>query len=103
MTRRIARFLLLAALFVLPAAVLLPHLSEFGFQPGAEFSDMAITHYPTTLYLQRVLTQQRTVPLWSPLILGGYPFAANPLSGLHYPPGWLALLFPLPFGLNLMV
>ena len=27
--------------------------------------------------------------------------SANPLSGLHYPPGWLGLLLPLPFGLNL--
>ena len=41
------------------------------------------------------------MPLWSNTILSGYPFAANPLSGLHYPLGWPGLLLPLPFGLNL--
>jgi hypothetical protein len=35
--------------------------------------------------------------------LSGYPFAANPLSGLWYPPGWLILLAPLPFGFNLLI
>jgi hypothetical protein len=35
--------------------------------------------------------------------LSGYPFAANPLSGLWYPPGWLALLLPLPLGFNLLI
>ena len=36
------------------------------------------------------------------MIMSGYPFAGDPLSGLWYPPGWLALLFPLPFGINLI-
>ena len=66
------------------------------------FSDASISHYPDTLFLQRSLAQGQ-VPLWSPNILSGYPFAADPLSGLWYPLGWLALLFPLPFGLNLTV
>jgi hypothetical protein len=37
------------------------------------------------------------------LILSGYPFAANPLAGIWYLPGWLAYLFPLPLGFNLSV
>jgi len=35
--------------------------------------------------------------------MSGYPFAANPLSGLWYPPGWLALILPLPLGFNLLI
>jgi hypothetical protein len=35
--------------------------------------------------------------------LSGYPFAANPLSGLWYPPGWLLLLLPIPMGFNLLI
>jgi len=30
------------------------------------------------------------------------PFAANPLAGLFYLPGWIAMLFPLPFGILLV-
>jgi len=61
-----------------------------------------VTHYPNAYFLRHELLEKRSVPLWSPAILSGYPFAANPLSGLTYPPGWLALLLPLPAGLNLM-
>jgi hypothetical protein len=47
--------------------------------------------------------QHGQFPLWSPTILGGYPFAADPLAGLWYLPGWLAYLFPLPLGFNLNI
>jgi hypothetical protein len=36
------------------------------------------------------------------LILGGEPFAANPLSGLWYPPNLLLLVLPLSFAFNLL-
>lgn len=97
------RRLLRAAVFVLPILVLLPHLGKFPFQPGATYSDLLVSHYPNALFLQRAILAWKTIPLWSPTILSGYPFAANPLSGLFYLPGWLALLFPLPFGFNLVV
>jgi hypothetical protein len=97
------RKLALAVLFFLPVLILLPHLAQFPFQQGAEFSDLLVTHFPNGLYLQRALQDWKAVPLWSPTILSGYPFGANPLSGLHYPPGWLALLFPLPLGFNLVI
>src|SRR5512146_1883271 len=93
----------LPALFILPVLILLPHLAQFPFQPGSSFSDLLVSHFPNGIYLQRALSQWRTVPLWSPAILSGYPFGADPLSGLYYPPGWLALLFPLPLGFNLVV
>ena len=89
--------------FALPLIFLSPGLSDFPYpSEQAKYSDFAITHYPNALYLQRSLIECRCIPLWSPTILSGYPFAANPLSGLWYPPVWLALLFPLPLGLNLM-
>jgi len=66
-----------------------------------EYSDFAISHFPNIIFLKQTLLEYGTIPLWSPGIMSGYPFAANPLSGLWYPPGWIALLFPLPFGINL--
>ncbi|GAB4529670.1 MAG: hypothetical protein Fur0018_16400 [Anaerolineales bacterium] len=90
------------ALLILPAAFLLWAGNGFPYLPGAAFSDFAISHYPNALYLQRALTTWHTFPWWSPLILSGAPFAADPLSSVWYPPHYLALLFPLPFGLNLV-
>ncbi len=90
-------------LFLIPLLVILPHLNTFPYppHPGA-FSDLVVTHYPNAYFLRQALIENRSVPLWSPTILSGYPFAANPLSGLMYPPGWLALLLPLPLGMNLL-
>jgi hypothetical protein len=97
------RKILRAAVFVLPVLALLPRLGDFPFTQGAAFSDLLVSHYPNTLFLQRTLLTWKTIPLWSPTILSGYPFGANPLSGLFYLPGWLALLLPLPQGINLVV
>lgn len=83
--------------------LLLPWLADFPYPAGeASYSDLAITHYPLAIYLRNSLLDLKQVPLWSDSILGGFPFLANPLSGFWYPPGWLALLFPLPFGFNLV-
>lgn len=97
------RKLALAALFLLPVLFLLPWLGSFPYQPAATFSDLAVSHLPNALFLKRSLLEWGQIPLWSTTILSGYPFFANPLSGLYYLPGWLALLFPLPLGLNLLV
>ncbi len=88
---------------LLPLALLLPGLNGFPY-PGADarYSDLSISHYPYGLYLRQALLEGR-LPLWAPGILSGAPFFANPLSGLWYPPGWLALLLPLPLGFNLML
>ena len=89
---------------VLPLLLFLPGLAGFPF-PSAEaiYSDLAISHFPNAVFLKNALLEWHQVPLWSPTILSGYPFAANPLSGLWYPPGWLALIFPLPLGFNLLI
>ena len=90
-------------LLLVPLLVILPHLNTFPYPPRpGSYSDIAVTHYPNANFLRRELFEKRSVPLWSPAILSGYPFDANPLSGLMYPPGWLALLLPLPAGLNLV-
>jgi len=90
--------------FLLVALILLPGLSSFPYPSSSSaYSDMATTHYPNAVFLRRALLEWHVIPLWSPSILSGYPFAANPLSGLWYPPGWLALLFPLPLGFNMLV
>ncbi len=89
---------------LIPLLFFIPGLKGFPYpSPEAAFSDIAISHYPNALYLKGAITEWGVIPLWSPTILSGYPFAANPLSGLWYPPGWLALLFPLPMGFNLLV
>ncbi len=92
---------ILAAL-CLPLLILAPGWEGFGYSPRSFFSDISISHYPNSLFLVRSL-QQGQFPLWSPLILSGYPFAANPLSGAWYLPGWIAFLFPLPLGFNVNV
>jgi hypothetical protein len=95
--------LLLWPLFLV-AAILLPGLAAFPYpSSSAAYSDIVTSHYPNAVFLRRALLEWHVIPLWSPTILSGYPFAANPLSGLWYPPGWLALLLPLPLGFNLLV
>jgi hypothetical protein len=89
---------------VIPLLILLPWLNRFPYSSAeAPYSDLTITHYPNAVFLRMALGRWGRVPLWSPTILSGYPFAANPLSGLWYPPGWLALLLPLPLGFNLLI
>ena len=79
-------------------------MSDFPYRSAeAQFSDYAITHYPNAVFLISTLQEHNQIPMWFPSILSGYPFFANPLSGLYYPPGWLALFFPLPFGFNLVL
>ena len=98
--RRLQRLLPL----VLPILLLLPRSGGFPYpSQNAPFSDLTISHYPNAIFLMRAIVEYHTIPLWSPAILSGYPFAADPLSGLWYPPGWLALAFPLPLGFNLLV
>lgn len=89
---------------LLPLILLLPGLAAFPYpSPAARFSDLAITHYPAALYLRQSLFERGNLPLWSPHLFSGMPFAANPLAGVWYPPGWPALILPLPLGFNLLV
>jgi hypothetical protein len=90
--------------FLLPLLIYLSGvLGRIPFpSPEAEYSDLLLTHYPYSLFLKQSLLTDRMIPLWNPHILSGFPFAANPLSGLFYPGGWPALFLPLPAGLSVM-
>ena len=90
-------------LFLIPALVYLPAFwGGAAFPPGGTgYTDLLITHYPYLLYLRDSIITNHQLPMWSTLIHSGAPFAANPLSGLFYLPGWAAMLFPLPAGLNI--
>lgn len=101
MTRDQKIFLLLV--LALPLGLLLPFIGYFAYPLHSNYSDVTISHYPNLLYLQRSLLMDNRLPLWSNAILSGYPFYANPLSGMWYPPLWLAILLPGPTGLNLVV
>jgi len=93
-------------LVVAPLAWLLPltiHPADVAFQPGSQFTDLAVTHWPNALFIHQALREWHTLPLWNPYSLAGTPFAANPLSGLWYPPLWLAALFPVPLAFNLLL
>ena len=88
-----------------PALWLAPMVAAptaFPYLVGASYTDLAITHWPNTWFLRHSLLNIGQIPLWNPNILSGMPFAADPLSGLWYPPSWLALPFPSVAGLNLL-
>lgn len=64
------------------------------FWRGARFSDLLVAHLPSAAFVNRAWRTWGQLPLWNPTLLGGLPFAADPLSGLWYPPLWLAALWP---------
>lgn len=88
---------------LLPAAIYLPTLTGNAAVPPGQgsYSDLLITHYPYLHYLRTSLIDNQQIPLWSTLIQAGAPFAANPLAGVFYLPGWIAMLFQLPAGISL--
>ncbi len=102
--RRYLHRALIVILLALPLLVMIPGADGFPYpNDAARYTDMAISHYPNAIYLRRALFQEGRLPLWSPNILSGAPFSANPLAGMWYPPGWLALTLPLPLGFNLLI
>jgi len=94
---------LLFCLILPPLVIILPGITQYPFPSSSQHSDVAISHFPNAYFLAEALSHWKEIPLWSPTILCGYPFAANPLSGIWYLPNWLAVILPLPFGINLLV
>jgi hypothetical protein len=92
-------------LFAVPLLIYLPTFGgSVAVPPGGEgYSDLLISHYPNLVYLQKSIFSELQIPWWSTMIQSGTPFAANPLAGLFYLPGWIAMFLPLPAGLNIMV
>jgi hypothetical protein len=73
------------------------------FAPTADTSDAATSHYPAAVHLRDSVLQRGAFPLWRTGLMGGAPFAANPLNKVAYPLQWLALAVPPQAHLNGML
>jgi hypothetical protein len=101
-----SRFLPYALLFLWVCLLFWPVLLHPDWPlmpPRSNFSDLLISHWPDAEFLRRSLFQYHQFPLWNPSILGGAPFAADPLAGVWYPPNWLTVMLPLPFAFNALL
>lgn len=101
---RFSRWRFAALLLALAALLTLTDFDPDGlpFQPGAAYSDAATSHWPSALFLRRSALDDHAFPLWRPLLMGGQPFAANPLNKVWYPPQWLVLALPPALHLNVL-
>ena len=96
-----------AALVLLAIALMLfaPVVTQPGgliYPPRGDFSDLTVTHWPNIEFAVSSFRANGRLPLWRPTIMSGTPFAANPLSGLHYFPHALFLILPLAIGFNVL-
>src|SRR5512135_312827 len=100
---------ILLILLVIALAILAPIVPHFGdtliYPANAQFSDLTITHWPAFAYARDQLQATGQISLWRSSILSGTPFAADPLSGLFYPPHWIAFVpaVPLSVAFNLLM
>ncbi len=106
MKRRDLRLMLVPLFFLFVCAIwlvkIVPRPGDLLVWRGAEYSDILVSHWPNAYFLRRSLQTWKQIPLWNPMILSGMPFAADPLSGLWYPPNWLAAVLPIQFAFNLL-
>ena len=96
-------FVLILIIFLIINLNFIIHLDEFVFLKNSEYSDIPISHFPNINFIQQEIRLNHEIPLWSNLIYSGYPFIENPLSGIWYLWGWTAILFSLPFGININI
>ena len=89
-------FVSIGLVILLPVAV---RPTDLIYPAHSQFSDLTITHWPAFAYARDQLASTGQIPLWRTSILSGTPFAADPLSGMFYPPHWLALVPGLPLSL----
>lgn len=61
-------------------------------------NDFALAYYSVPAYWQTSIMAGEW-PHWLPYQSFGYPFAANPQTGLFYPPFWIFVLFRIPYTL----
>lgn len=94
---------LVVLILLLPLLPWIFQAGKFYYGLYADFSDLPVSHLPNAIYLLNSLKATGEIPLWSSLILGGTPFAADPLAGIWYPVGWIAYPFPQPMGFNLVL
>jgi hypothetical protein len=95
--RRLGSVICHLSFFILALVLLGPAVRRpwwWLWTPGAEYSDLAVAHWPNVLFARRALWEYGRFPLWRPTIMSGVPFAANPLAGLYYPLNWIFLFLP---------
>ena len=73
------------------------------YPPNSPYSDLMLTHWPNAYFMRQSVWQDHVWPLWNPTQFSGVPFAANPLSGLWYPPNTLLLVLPLTLAFNFLL
>ena len=96
------RWLVYSGVLLMLSWFLFSGIGQYPYPASGDFSDFTITHFPNLLYTQNSLKTWGQVPLWNTAILSGNPFSADPLSSLWYPPYWLAIALPAPYGLNVL-
>ena len=83
-------FVFVGLILLLP---IVPHFGDGLIYPIiSPYSDLTITHWPAFAYTRDQLAANGQIPMWRASILSGTPFAADPLSGLFYPPHWIAFI-----------
>lgn len=82
------RRLHLALLAALPFLFYLPVVAGTA---RFRFGDFITQFWSFATYKSQALWSGQ-LPLWTPYLFAGYPFAAEPQAALFYPPGWLTVL-----------
>src|SRR5688572_25497679 len=98
---KVAVSLCAAALIVFLIVTIPP--GTIPYPPNSEFSDAAISHWPSAQFLRSSILEHQTFPFWNPLRMLGQPFAANPLNKVWYPPQWLVLILPPTLHLDVLI
>ncbi len=96
LTRGPLIFGIVAGIFLWP---LVAHPSFIPARPGEQATDLLLSHWPNAAYVRWAMTTHGQWPLWQANILGGQPFAANPLAGLWYPPNLVLFMPALPLAI----
>lgn len=101
LTRGPLVFGVVAGIFLWP---LITHPTFIPVRPGEQATDLLLSHWPNAVYVRWAITTYGQWPLWQANILGGQPFAANPLAGLWYPPNLVLFMpvLPLAIAFNLL-
>ncbi len=73
------------------------------YTPGQPFSDAVTSHLPAAEFLRASILDDGVFPVWRETIMGGQPFAADPLNKTAYPLQWLVLILPPVLHLDVLI